>query len=185
VGEFFSVFGIFKGLMFRVMEFLKIKEPVSYLRNGVANTSIVDHQDLMFALNEVNLPFRIRIEESGEFVEIASEDFFDYGGQLKHQSSAHSKHDPETGEFMCFGYDVEYKLIYYSLFDRHQKLLSKMEIPMATPVMIHDFPATSNFVVFPVNPIEFNPFNFLLGKYVFTFNPQSLSRYGVMRRHNN
>ena len=85
---------------------------------------------------------------------------------------------------MCFGYDVEYKKIYYSLFDKNKKLQKYLEIPMSTPKMIHDFPHTAKHVVFPVNPIEFNPLNFLWGKFVFVFNPKSTSRYGVMHRHN-
>jgi carotenoid cleavage dioxygenase-like enzyme len=50
--------------------------------------------------------------------------------------------------------------------------------------MIHEFPITKRSVIFPLNPIEFNPFNFIKGRFVFHFNSHKPSRYGVMSRYN-
>ena len=42
--------------------------------------------------------------------DIKSIGFFDFGGQLKHNCSAHPKVDRKTGELLIFGYSMEGKV---------------------------------------------------------------------------
>ena len=81
IGEFFKPFGVVKGILLRGKDFFGREDPIHYLRNSVANTSIVTHLDLIFATIETNLPFRIGVrhsENGGAIVD--SLGHYDYDG---------------------------------------------------------------------------------------------------------
>jgi len=74
------------------------------LRNGLANTALLNYNQGVYALVENNLPFELLVDpKTGE---IKSIDYFDFDGVLKHPFTAHPKVDPDNGELMFFGYNV-------------------------------------------------------------------------------
>jgi len=61
------------------------------LESGSPNTSINHHAKRTYALVESNFPFQIRIEETEKSIDIKSVGEDRFGGDLKHNVSAHPK----------------------------------------------------------------------------------------------
>ena len=155
------------------------------LKNGTANTGLTNHANRTFALVENNLPFKLKTKGNEELLDILSEGFDDFEGQLGHEVSAHSKVDRETGELMAFGYNPLKASIDYSLLDKHRKLVVKAELPVTCSRMIHDFPATENFIIIPDLAMHFEPKEAMLEKrFVYQYHPEAPCRYGVFSRRN-
>jgi len=68
---------------------------------------------------------------------------------------------------MAFGYDVMSPNLHYSLFNKSKKLVSSMKIPITSVRMIHDFPITENYIIFPDLPMEFRIDLVFKGKFLF------------------
>jgi 9-cis-epoxycarotenoid dioxygenase len=132
---------------------------------------------------ESDYPFNIRIDRNEKNFDIKSIGHDDFGGGLTHNVSAHPKVDRKTGEMMAFGYDAEKALIHYSLINKNRKVVSNLKIPISSPRMVHDFAITENYVILPDNPMELRPDMCLQGKFIFQFNHDKPSRYGIMKRH--
>lgn len=73
---------------------------------------------------ESNLPFRIKVDHKGNDFDIRSIGLDDFDGELVHNVSAHPKVNAKTGEFNCFGYDMEKPLVHYTLFDKNRRVLN-------------------------------------------------------------
>lgn len=107
---------------------------------------------------------------------------------MTHNVSAHPKVDRKTGELLCFGYDVTRKdgkgAVSYSLFNKDRKLLLSTVIPVTSPRMIHDFIITQNHIIIPDSPMELRPdLTVKESKFLFQFDKNKPSRYGVMKRN--
>lgn len=157
--------------------------------NGTANTAFAHHQKKTYALFESDLPFHIKVDRSEELFDIKSIGFDDFDGQLTHNVSAHPKVDRKTGELLCFGYDASGSRsdgkgqVFYSLFNKERKLLLSTVIPVTSPRMIHDFIITENHVIIPDSPMELRPdLTVKENKFLFQFDKQKPSRYGIMKR---
>lgn len=86
---------------------------------------------------------------------------------------------------MAFGYNPRKALIDYSLFDRHRKLQFRTELPVTCSRMIHDFPATENFIIIPDLAMHFEPKEAIKEKkFVYQYHPEAPCRYGVFSRKN-
>ena len=118
-------------------------------------------------------------------MDILSVGYDDFNGQLKHNVSAHPKVDRKTGEMLTFGYNFEKPLIHYSLINKDGKVTNSLDIPISSIRMIHDFAVTENYVIFPDLPLEFRPDAALHDKFIFQFDENKTSKYGIMRRDNN
>jgi len=60
-----------------------------------------------------------------------------------------------------------------------------MDIPITSMRMIHDFPATENYIIIPDLPLEFKPDVAVKeGGSVFVYDIKQDSRYGVMHKMN-
>lgn len=146
---------------------------MEHLKSAQANTALVHHSRKTYALLEADLPFNIRIDRNEKQFDIKSIGHDDFGGQLTHQVSAHPKVDAKTGEFCAFGYDIEGKLgmVYYSLFNKDRKLISRLNVQITSPRMIHDFGITENYVIIPDLPFEFDPENAIkTGDFAFKYD---------------
>ena len=86
---------------------------------------------------------------------IKSIGYENFGGQLKHQCSAHPKVDRRTGEFFIFGYDNRAPKVYLTVLDKAKKMKSHITIPITTIRMIHDFSITKDYCIVPDFPLEF------------------------------
>lgn len=87
---------------------------------------------------------------------------------------------------ITFGYDLfgaDGSYLKYTLFDKDNKNINSLDIPIRGPVMIHDIAITGENVIFNDLPMQFKPENVPLGKQVFEFNKSMSARYGVMNRN--
>jgi carotenoid cleavage dioxygenase-like enzyme len=69
------------------------------------------------------------------------------------------------------------------LFDKDNKKINYMDIPIRGPIMIHDIAITGNNVIFNDLPLRFVPENVANGKNIFEFNKNMSSKYGIMNRN--
>lgn len=135
---------------------------------------------------EADFPFHIKIDRSEKNFDIRSISFDDFGGQLKHNVSAHPKVDQKTGELMAFGYDMLSKqpCVHYSLINKDRKVISSLDCPITSARMIHDFGATENHVIIPDLPLLFDAEQLAQGKSIFSFDKKCPAKYGIMKRLN-
>lgn len=153
------------------------------LEGGPPNTAFAHHQSHTYALVESNLPFRIKIDQTEKNFDIKSVGNDDFDGDLKHNVSAHPKVNANTGEFSCFGYDMEKPLIHYTLFDKNRKIQNSLDVKITSPRMIHDFIITNDYIIVPDLPFEFKPDKAMKeGTFVFQFDKNQPSRYGIMKK---
>lgn len=77
----------------------------------------------------------------------------DFGGQLPSTTfTAHPKIDPDTGEFLCFGYEAKGDAtpdICYFTFDADGKIMETVWLVSPVVAMIHDFAVTENYASRP------------------------------------
>lgn len=173
-----------KSLMYYTQEKIGFSESLEKYKNGVANTSFVQHGKKTYALQEFDFPFNIKINQNEKDVDIVSIGHDDFDGQLKHNVSAHPKVDRKTGDLFTFGYDLEQAHLRYTVINKNREVVSKMNIPLRSPRMIHDFAITENHVIFPDLPLEFKPDGVFKDKSIFLYNERKLARYGIMKRLN-
>jgi len=65
------------------------------------------------------------------------------------------------------------------------KLTSKVDIPLSSTRMVHDFAVTENHVIIPDLPMEFDIEHGLKkGNFPMVLNKEKPCRYGVMKRNN-
>ena len=74
--------------------FVGYTEPPSpRLEANSANTAFIHHSKRTYALVEVDLPFRIKVDLNDDILDIQSLGFDDYEGWLRHNCTAHPKVD--------------------------------------------------------------------------------------------
>ena len=103
------------------------------------------------------------MKNSNEF-DIKSIGYNDFNGDLTHNVSAHAKVNPKTGEFYAFGYSLSKPVVHYTLFNWFRDATNRMEIPITSIRMIHDFPITEHYVIIPDLPLEMKPDKIMRGE---------------------
>jgi carotenoid cleavage dioxygenase len=131
--------------------------PMDRLTHGAPNTAITHHLTNTYTLVEQNYPFQIQVDQNEKSFDLRSIGHDTFDGQLTHNVSAHPKVNAKTGEFNCFGYNMEKPYIHYTLIDKNRKLINKLDVKITSMRMIHDFPITENYVILPDLPLEFKP----------------------------
>lgn len=82
---------------------------------------------------------------------------------------AHSKLDPETGEWIIAGNQYGRKMqIHAAIYEPTLKLKTQFSFECPRQVYIHDFFASKNHLIFVLHPCYFNPLPFLSGLRSFT-----------------
>lgn len=62
-------------------------------------------------------------------------------------------------------------MVHFSLFNKDRKLISRLDVQITSPRMIHDFGITENYVIIPDLPFEFDPENAIkTGDFVFKYD---------------
>lgn len=123
---------------------------VSGVDRTVANTSPVWHGGRLLAVKEDGLPYEI------DPVTLETRGRFDWNGRLRSRTvSAHPKIDPQTGELLFYGYEVDgdaSRTMAFCVADRSGRLVREdwFEAPYAA--MVHDFAITEDYVLFPLFP---------------------------------
>jgi carotenoid cleavage dioxygenase-like enzyme len=143
---------------------------------NAANTNIVGYANRLLALFEAGLPHEL------DTATLETKGFFDFAGKLGGPMTAHPKFDPVSGELLFFGYQPFPPYLTYYRADRAGNLVESRTIDSGLPVMMHDFVATDNYVVFFVCPSVFKLENIALGKPLMEWQPEHGTRIGVMPR---
>jgi carotenoid cleavage dioxygenase-like enzyme len=125
-------------------------ESVAGMDRTTANTTVLYHAGKLFALKEDGLPYELdedTLETLGRR---------DFGGKLKSLTvTAHPKLDPETGEWVFFGYEADSlasREVSYAVADREGNLIHEEWFTAPYAAMQHDFAVTRNHVIFMIFP---------------------------------
>lgn len=127
------------------------------LKDGTANTSIVNHAGKTYALMENNLPFAIKLhKEVGKF-EIESKGYDDMDGTLIDAMSAHPRVDRDTNQLMQLAYGLGTEDVHLYTFDKNFKMERRVPVTLTSSRMIHDLQITKDYLIVADLPIEFDP----------------------------
>jgi carotenoid cleavage dioxygenase-like enzyme len=120
------------------------------LDRGTANTTAFMHAGRLFALKEDSLPYELdplTLETKGRH---------DFDGKLRSRTvTAHPKRDPQTGEWVFFGYEASgdaSKSVAYCVADKRGTLVREEWFEAPYAAMQHDFAVTRDYVIFSVFP---------------------------------
>ncbi len=144
---------------------------------NTANTALAWHNGRLLALWEGGPPHEIKVpglETVGPFR---------FGGKLRHACTAHPKIDPQTGEFLFFGYQPTRPFLRYSIADNKGVITRTTAVEIPRAVMMHDFAVTARHTVFMDLPVVFDLGSMLRGKGPFVYRPRYGARFGVLPRH--
>ena len=146
---------------------------------NVANTNIVAHAGRLLALDEGSLPVAMdpnTLETVGSL---------DFNGHYSGPMTAHPKIDPETGEYLCFGYmaggpaspQMSYSVVSPAgVLTRHDRFSA----PFAS--MVHDFVATKRHAIFPIFPATIDAERIMNGGPVIAWDPDAGTHFGIVGR---
>ncbi len=142
--------------------------------DGSGNTNVVHHGGKILAINELSLPYEI----SPELETLARVNF---GGPLPAGTIAHPKFDPASGEMFIPAYDFQAPFLRLHVIDPQGQMARTVEIPVAGPIMAHDFSITENFVIFFDLPVVFNMEAAMQGvRFPYEWNADYVPRVGIL-----
>ncbi|KAH7089417.1 carotenoid oxygenase [Paraphoma chrysanthemicola] len=122
------------------------------LTRTTANTHVIYHANKIMALKEDAPPFEI------DAVTLETVGMVDYNGTFQCPThTAHPKADFTTGDLVGFGYEAMGDAspdICSFIVDKSGRLTEEVWFKAPWACMIHDFWATENFVVFPINGLK-------------------------------
>lgn len=106
----------------------------------------------------------------------------DFGGRLKTRVSAHSKLDPNSGDFIFFNYGDKPPYMQYGVLKADGDLHC-VDIELPGPRRPHDIGVTPNYSILHDFPVFYDPEFFKkTGKRIPFFHPEVPTRYGVIPR---
>lgn len=122
------------------------------LKGTTANTHVVFHDNKLMALKEDARPMEL------DPITLETLGYLDYHGTLRCPThTAHPKADSTTGELVSFGYeaagDASPDICSFTV-DKNGRLSEEVWFKAPWPCMIHDFWATDNWVVYPINGLK-------------------------------
>ncbi|XAR52563.1 9-cis-epoxycarotenoid dioxygenase, partial [Bertholletia excelsa] len=149
---------------------------------GLANTNLVFFANKLFATHDADLPYVMRITKKGD---IETMERYNFGGEVFLNMASHLKNDPETGEifsFRCFPF-FPYLTLYQ--FDSNGLIQQELAISSVnSPIYIHDFAITKNYVIVPDTQLELSLLNLMTCKGMPVISrPTKVPRIGVIPRN--
>lgn len=114
-----------------------------------ANTHVIRHNDRIYALIEVGLPYELTPE-------LDTVGPCDFQGRLTTAMTAHPKQDPVTGELHFFGYGFFPPYLTYHRLSAAGELVESREIEVPGSTMMHDFAVTERHMVWLDLPVTFD-----------------------------
>ncbi|KAG8375220.1 hypothetical protein BUALT_Bualt10G0077700 [Buddleja alternifolia] len=148
---------------------------------GRANTSLAFFGGKLFALEESDLPYGIKLTSDGDINTLGRHECF---GEPFMTMTAHPKIDMETGEAFAFRYSFRPPFLTY--FRINGDGIKQQEVPIFSlkqASFIHDFAISKNYVVFPDTQIVFKPGDILKGRVPLRVDPAKVPRLGIIPRH--
>ncbi|CAI0476620.1 unnamed protein product, partial [Linum tenue] len=149
---------------------------------GLANTNLAFFAGRLFALWEADLPYAIRLTESGDVETIGRHDF---DGKLGVSMTAHPKVDHRTGETFAFRYGRAPPFLTYFRFDADGG--KKPDVPISSlsrPPFLHDFAITEKYALFVETQIGMDVWRSVFrGGSPLRSDPNKVSRIGVIPRY--
>jgi carotenoid cleavage dioxygenase len=154
---------------------------VANVSRGTANTHVVYHHDLLFALKEDSPPVAMN-PHTLETVD----DYYTFGGGLHSLThTAHPKFDKATGEMISYGYeakglDTDDVYVFSANAKGHITWEAWIKVPYVG--MIHDFAVSQKYIAFLVIPMATNVARMKEGQVHFAWDSTLPTWFGVLER---
>lgn len=153
----------------------KQRHPTTY--KDTANTDVVFHDGSLMALWYISgQPVRV---DARTLETVRTETF---SGKLPKNVSAHSKVDPETGEFLFFDYDLYNPLMSAGVVSKDNELSWFRQIELPGPRLPHDMAITENYMVLMDLPVVFTDAGLRNGMWQIHQPKGQPTRFGVLRK---
>ncbi|KAL2901196.1 putative carotenoid cleavage dioxygenase 4 chloroplastic [Bienertia sinuspersici] len=148
---------------------------------GSANTSLAFFGNRLFALNESDLPYQVKLTPNGDIQTVGRNDF---KGKLTMSMTAHPKVDLDTGEAFAFRYGPMPPFLTFFRFDSKGNKQPDVPIFSMSPSFLHDFAITKKYAIFPEIQIGMKPSDMIIGGgSPVGLDPTKISRIGVIPRY--
>nr|AGN03860.1 carotenoid cleavage dioxygenase 4 [Scutellaria baicalensis] len=148
---------------------------------GGANTSLALIGGKLFALEESDLPYRLKLTPDGDVITLGRHESF---GEPFMTMTAHPKIDAETGDAFAFRYSIRRPFLSY--FRINSEGIKEQEVPiysLSQPSLIHDFAITKNYAIFPDSQMVISPMEILKGRPPLRIDKGKVSRLGIIGRY--
>ncbi|KAH7301779.1 hypothetical protein KP509_23G042200 [Ceratopteris richardii] len=144
---------------------------------GLSNTSVCFFNGQVLSLSEDDMPYVIKLTESGDIVTVG---MYELPGTRN--MCAHPKFDPLTGEMFAFSLTVPF--VPFSIFrvSADGVMSPHVPVPLLDLPLVHDFAITRRYVVFPDNQLVIRPLEALQGS-ALVADASKTSRFCVLPRY--
>ncbi len=152
---------------------------------NASNTHVIWHAGRLLSLWEAGPPHEldpITLETRG--IHDYDGDFYRVRADQRNPDvmTAHPKIDPDTGEWIGFGYSPVAPWLVYHTVDREGRLTRSFELEAPFPSMMHDFLVSAEHALFPIFPAVFD-FEATSGAGLpLVWQPERGTRLGVLPR---